>query len=88
MRGPIPASPLLGTGMKTFLDEKVVSRKNWVGFRLALAEKTPSPHKETEGCSQGCLPRAEPEQLSGFTAGIHIILPSWASLMSQELLNG
>lgn len=75
-------------GMKIFVDEKAVSRRNWVGFGLVLAEKTPSPPKETEGCSQGCLPRAELQQLSGFTAGIHIILPSWASLMSQELLNG
>lgn len=37
-------------------------------------QRKPRVHmQEIEGCSRGCLPRAEPEQLPGCTAGIHII---------------
>lgn len=32
VRAPIPASPFLGSGLKIFWDEDVVSSRNWVGF--------------------------------------------------------
>lgn len=56
MRGPIPASPLLGAGLKVFWEEKVVSRRNWGGFRLVLAEKTLSPHTGNRGMLPGLPP--------------------------------